>query len=411
MRVRGIYMLKSKLPTAPQGAEQSVWTSAVITYALGFMVVCTVVYLLTVSAAITIPFVIAVCVWYLINALARGLSRLRPAGWQMPRWTCLLVAILFLAGALWSVMDLISRSAAEVVREAPHYQANLERMLPRILALLGLSEEAVKAQDIREYFNLTLIITTLAKTFSGIAGKAMVVTFYTGFLLYEQKFFNRKIIEMIEDRDTEHNVRRILHNIDISIQHYVWVKALISVLTGGLVYLFLLHSGVNFSKFWGLMAFVLNFIPYIGSLLAVVLPSMIALIQFGDVSMFLSVLLGLSVIQIAFGGVVEPRLMGRTLNLSPIMIIFSLGAGWMIWRVPGLFLAVPILVMITITLSQFAHTRPLAVLMTKTGRLDLLDDKSPLPPAEGEDDQPPRKHKRAAIAGKSLRKGKKGGKA
>ncbi len=400
-------MLKEKSPTPPQVADEGVWTSAVTTYALGFMVVCTVVYLLTVSAAITIPFVIAVCVWYLINATARGLSRIRMGGKTMPRFACLFVAILFLAGGLWSVIDLISRSAAEVVREAPHYQANLERMLPKILALLGLSEQ-VTAQDIREYFNLTVIITALAKTFSGIAGKAMVVTFYTGFLLYEQKFFNRKIVEMIEDRDTENNVRRILRNIDISIQHYVWVKALISVLTGLLVYVFLLQNGVNFSKFWALMAFVLNFIPYVGSLLAVILPSMIALIQFDNVSMFLSVLLGLSVIQIGFGLVVEPRMMGRTLNLSPIMIIFSLAAGWMIWRVPGLFLAVPILVMITITLAQFAHTRPLAVLMTKTGRLDIIDDKSPLPPVAGADDgAPPAKVSQKPKA----RKGKKGGKA
>lgn len=400
-------MLKTKNPTPPQVADDGAWTSAVSTYALGFMVVCTVVYLLTVSAAITIPFVIAVCVWYLINAIARGLSRLRFGGKPMPRFVCLFVAILFLAGGLWSVIDLISRSAAEVLREAPHYQANLERMLPKILALIGLSEQ-VTAQDIREYFNLTVIITALAKTFSGIAGKAMVVTFYTGFLLYEQKFFNRKIVEMIEDRDTENNVRRILRNIDISIQHYVWVKALISVLTGLLVYFFLLQNGVNFSKFWALMAFVLNFIPYVGSLLAVILPSMIALIQFDDVSMFLSVLLGLSVIQIGFGLVVEPRMMGRMLNLSPIMIIFSLAAGWMIWRVPGLFLAVPILVMITITLSQFAHTRPLAVLMTKTGRLEIIDDKSPLPPvAGGDDDTPPAKAKQKPKA----KKGKKGGKA
>lgn len=374
--------MSKEAESAPlQAPDDGAWTSAVSTYALGFMVICTVVYLLTVSAAITIPFVIAVCVWYLINAFARGLSRLRPGGVVLPRSVCLFVAILFLAGGLWSVLDLISRSAAEVAREAPHYQANLENMLPRIFAKFGMAEP-VKVQDIREYFDLTFIITALAKTFSGIAGKAMVVTFYTGFLLYEQKFFNRKIMGMIEDPKTEANVRRILHNIDISIQHYVWVKTLISVLTGLLVYFFLVYNGVNFSKFWALMAFVLNFIPYVGSLLAVILPSMIALIQFGDVPTFFSILLGLSVIQIAFGGVVEPRMMGRSLNLSPIMIIFSLGAGWMIWRVPGLFLAVPILVMITITLSQFSYTRPLAILLTKTGRLDLVGSK-PVDDAEG----------------------------
>lgn len=405
-------MTKEKGSVLPAVAEDSAWTSTVSTYALGFMVVCTVVYLLTVSAAITIPFVVAVCVWYLINALARGLSRLPLGTAPMPRAVCLVISILFLAGALWSVMDLISRSAAEVVREAPHYQANLERMLPKIFAMLGF-ETQITVQDIREYFNLTFIITALAKTFSGIAGKAMVVMFYTGFLLYEQKFFNRKIIGMIEDPETETRVRRILRNIDISIQHYVWVKALVSVLTGLLVYAFLMHSGVNFSKFWALMAFVLNFIPYIGSLLAIALPSMIALIQFGDMSMFLSVLIGLSVIQVAFGGFMEPRMMGRTLNLSPIMIIFSLAAGWMIWRVPGLFLAVPILVMITITLSQFPQTRPLAVLLTKTGRLEIVDDTSPLPPAgggdgdgDGDDDAPATKKTKPKASAR-----KKGGKA
>lgn len=338
-------------------------------FALGFIVVCLVVYLLHISAAIMIPFVIALCLWYLINAMARGLSRFKIAGFALPRFWRFFLAIAVLAAGMWFVLTLINHNIRLVMEAVPGYQQNLKAALGSVLAFFNLEEEVLIA-ELQQYLNLTGIVATLAATFTGLAGKSLVVMFYTGFLLYEQRFFDRKIINMIEDKTTENNVRAILKRIDINIQRYIGVKVFISALTGILTYLVLLFYNVDFNQFWGLMAFVLNFIPYIGSLLSIALPSVIALIQFNDLTDFFVIGTILGVIQITLGSIIDPRMLGDSLNISPIMIIFSLAAWGMIWGIPGMFLSIPILAMVVITLGQFPKTRPIAILLSKTGNVD-----------------------------------------
>ncbi|MFN7114885.1 MAG: AI-2E family transporter [Alphaproteobacteria bacterium] len=346
-------------------------------FALGFIVVCLVVYLLHIAAAIMIPFVIAVCLWYLINAIARGMAHLPLGGYKLPRFMCFLMAILSIVVGVWFVLDLINNNMQMVRAAIPQYQQRLEMLLPGLLERVGLEKEAF-IHDLRQYINLTSIFTTLVATFTGLAGKTLVVMFYTGFLLYEQRFFNRKIIGMIEDPETETRVRNILKNIDIKIQRYIWVKVVVSGITGTLTYLTLAYFKVDFNQFWGLMAFVLNFIPYIGSLLAIAMPSIIALIQFGDdLSLVFTIFMALCVIQITLGSIIDPRMLGDSLNISPIMIIFSLAAWGMIWGIPGMFLSIPILAMVVITLGQFPKTRPIAILLSKTGELDRQDAEAP----------------------------------
>lgn len=345
-------------------------------FALGFIVVCLVVYLLHISAAIMIPFVIALCLWYLINAIARGLSRFKIGGFSLPRFWCFFFAIAALAAATWFVLTLINHNIRLVMEAVPGYQQNLRAALAEVLTFLHLEQDALTA-ELQQYINLTGIVTTLAATFTGLAGKTLVVMFYTGFLLYEQRFFNQKIVNMIENKTTEKNVRAILKRIDINIQRYIGVKVFISALTGVLTYLVLLFFKVDFNQFWGLMAFVLNFIPYIGSLLSIALPSIIALIQFNDLTTFFVIAGILGVIQISLGSIIDPRMLGDSLNISPIMIIFSLAAWGMIWGIPGMFLSIPILAMVVITLGQFPKTRPIAILLSKTGNVDAASDEEP----------------------------------
>jgi predicted PurR-regulated permease PerM len=133
---------------------------------------------------------------------------------------------------------------------------------------------------------------------------------------------------------------------------------------------------VYLACFCGLLYLFLHFIPYAGSFLAISLPSIIALIQFGDISSCLFVLGTLGTSHAFLGHVLDPYLMGQNLNLSPIFIISSLAMWGMIWGVPGMFLSIPILAMLTIVLSQFPRTRPIAILMSKTGVIEPRERKS-----------------------------------
>jgi len=120
---------------------------------------------------------------------------------------------------------------------------------------------------------------------------------------------------------------------------------------------------------WGLLIFLLNFIPTVGSIIATIFPAMIALAQSDGYSLFLLVLIGIGVLQIAIGNILEPRLMGSSFNLSPIVILLNLGLWGYIWGIPGMFLCVPFLIILTIILSHFPQTRSIAIILSSDGLL------------------------------------------
>jgi predicted PurR-regulated permease PerM len=113
---------------------------------------------------------------------------------------------------------------------------------------------------------------------------------------------------------------------------------------------------------------LLNYVPYIGSVLSVLLPGAMAMAQFGDANHVLSIMLWLTVVQFAIGNFLDPYIMGNSLNLSPFAILVSLAVWVALWGVPGAFLAVPITAMMTIIFSEFPGTRAVAVLLSQSGK-------------------------------------------
>ena len=142
-------------------------------------------------------------------------------------------------------------------------------------------------------------------------------------------------------------------------------------MTGFGSYLILIMVGVDFAAFWGFLIFLLNYIPTIGSLLGVVFPSVLALVQFGTYTEPLIVLGACSAIQMTIGNFIEPRAMGSTLNVSPLVVILSLVVWGTIWGVVGMFLSVPITVALIIIFASFPATRPIAIILSRDGQVDV----------------------------------------
>lgn len=336
--------------------------------ALGFIVLCLVVYILYVARPLFVPLVVAIGVWYLINAMAKWYYRFNLGAIRIPLRLCFLISILTLIAGIWFVINLISVNMAQVLMAAPSYQANLEAMFVQVLAEFNLNAEPT-IRHMSRYFDLGTIAGDFARAFTGIVGKTLVVLVYVAFLLIEQSTFSEKISRMIEDDKQEKRVREILHNIDVKIRLYLGVKTLMSALTGGLSYLVLRWVGVDFAAFWGLIIFFLNFIPMIGSLVGIILPALLTLVQFDTYTPFVIVSIGLSAIQMSIGNFLDPKTMGDSLNLSPLVILLSLASWGIIWGIPGMFLSIPIMVIVTIVMSQFETTRPIAVMLSKRGQI------------------------------------------
>ncbi len=155
----------------------------------------------------------------------------------------------------------------------------------------------------------------------------------------------------------------------ISLQRYVGIKTLVSLFTGIGSYAVMKPVGLDFAETWGVMAFVLNFILTIGSILEVALPRLLALVQYDTFTPFLIIAGGCGAVQFVIRNIVELSLTGRLINLSPLVVVLFLLFWTSIWGLSGALLSVPITVCGLIVISHFSATRPLAILMSGDGTL------------------------------------------
>lgn len=155
-----------------------------------------------------------------------------------------------------------------------------------------------------------------------------------------------------------------------NIRSYLTIKTLVSLLTGVLSYIVLSLFDVNYPAFWGFIIFLLNYIPTIGSMIGVIFPALLTLVQFDSYLPFLGVTIVLTAVQFTIGNILEPYLMGNRLNLSGLVIIISLAVWGAIWGITGMILSVPLMVILLIILAALPSTRPIAILLSSNGAIE-----------------------------------------
>ncbi len=323
-------------------------------------------YLLHIGRGVLIPLALAVLIWQLINATSERFERVRIAGRELRRWQRILVGAGLAVVALWLFANLVLSNVGAVSASAPTLEANLLALLPRFARLFGLPPPQSVAELVAQ-IDLDVLIRGIAATLAGFVGSLGLVALYVAFMLVEQETFDRKIDALTGDPVKAAATRRVLADIERRVERYLWIKSLMSALTAGLSWIVLALIGCQNASFWALLIFFLNFIPVIGSLVSVAFPALLLLVQFGSFGPFFLGVLGLGIIQVAVGNILEPRLMGSSLNLSPVAILVSLAVWGGLWGVAGMFLCVPITVIAMIVCAHFSATRPFAVLLSADG--------------------------------------------
>lgn len=323
-------------------------------------------YVLWVGKPLLVPLAIAVLVWYGINALSYLFARALFKG--KANWFTLLLALVTIAIGTVVIVNIIQGNIADVRRAAPTYKADLDQWVVRIYDMLGVENMPTLSQFVAQV-DIGPMVANFAGALTGIVGDLALIVVYVGFLLVEQKTFPNKLGRMFPEPDKHREAREVIDNIQNQIQTYIWIKTLVSVVTGLVGYVVLTLVGVDFASFWGFSIFLLNYIPIIGSVVATLFPALLTLIQFDTFTPFLIVGIGLISAQFIVGNVIEPKLMGKSLNLSPLVVLLSLALWGGLWGIPGMFLCVPIMVILLIILSHFSATRPLAVLLSERGEL------------------------------------------
>ena len=327
---------------------------------LGILTVIIVGTVLKFAQATMIPLAIAIILFFVFSPLMSFMEKIR-----IPHILAIIIVIVIFFGFFYLFGLFIYVSVKSFVVELPKYQARFTALLMEI------------SQELFERFNMSPTVLaeinwgrTLQNSLLSVSGSLMnllgnfiMVTLFLIFLLLEKNRFQIKIRKAFHISMSD-RLYLIIKHINDQIGRYLSIKFIISLATGILIYLSLMIIGLDFPIIWGSLAFFLNFIPNIGSAFVVVIIIIMSFIQFyPDMEPILAVSLMVIATQVTLGNILDPRLQGRRLNLSPFLILVSLLVWGWLWGVVGMFLAVPIMAIIKIVCENIPALRPIAILM------------------------------------------------
>ncbi|KJU83803.1 protein belonging to Uncharacterized protein family UPF0118 [Candidatus Magnetobacterium bavaricum] len=325
-------------------------------------------YILFIGKAFFIPLVLGIVLWYLLNTLAGEYAKVRLGKYGMPNWAAFSLSLVTMATIVWAFVALVNSNTSAVMAAAPQYQAKLQHMLQYSYDKLHLRgtpsiENMFAALDVRA------LLSSVAHLFASVAGNMGMIIVYVLLLLLEAHTFDGKLKVLVRDKSRYEDIRAVIHNINQDIRTYIKIKSVISLLTAVFTYAVLRIVGVDFAVFWSLITFLFTYIPTVGAVITVVFPALLALVQFDTIYPFVFVTILLIVIHMFVGNVLEPKMMGKSLNLSPLVIVISLAIWGHIWGITGMFLCVPIMVITSIIMSKFPSTRPIVIMLSEDGKI------------------------------------------
>ncbi len=332
-----------------------------------FLILAVLVVVLIYAQGIIIPFILAILFWFMIRVIKKLLTRL-PFLKKWPQWVLTVISSLILLSFLFLIVQMITMNIKFLSNTLPVYEASVNKITRSINERFNLELSNVLEEFSRD-LNFGEVLSKIFSTLSSLFGNAFTVLIYLIFLLLEEHTFPKKLKAMYPESDRLEKMKSLVSKIDKSVSNYIALKTMSSLLTGFLSFFALLFIGVDAPFFWAFLIFILNFIPSIGSLVATLFPAIFALLQFGDFTQPILVLAIVGVIQIVVGNFIEPRVMGNTMNISPLVVFLTLMLWGLMWGIPGMLLSVPITVILIIIMSEFEATKPIAILLSKNGEI------------------------------------------
>ena len=325
-----------------------------------------IVALLVIGHRLLVPLAIALFIWLLINAIASGLERIPKLGPKMAPWLRTTLASVIILSIIALSAEIIIQSVNQMVARAPEYQERMKEVTQNGLDLVGL-QRVPNFADLFSQLDLQPVLTQLGQAVSAFATDFSLVVIYIVFLLIEQNTFQGKWRAMFKTDEAYENACRPLNRVTASISQYVFIKTLSNLLTAILCWGVMIAVSMDFALFWAFLIFLMGYIPNIGNILSVVAPGLFAVLQYESLVTVGVVVVGIMAMSGFVGYVVEPRMLGRTLNISPLVILISLTVWGAIWGVMGMILSVPIMVSLMIVFSVFPGTRPVAIWLSENG--------------------------------------------
>lgn len=350
----------------------------IVSFAAATISVWIIGYMLIAGRGLLIPIVIAIFIWHLLNTINVSVKNLPMIGPRLPPWLSMVSALLIVCALVKILIEIITNNVNEVIIASSRYQENLKGIFNNIDQYFNF-QLMQKFDSFLQSISVQNTLVNIYGVFTAITSSAVLIIFYVVFLFVEQHFFRQKMNALFPNHTHRELVNNILNHIVRDTQTYLGLKTFLSLITATASWIIMKYVGLDFAEFWALLIFFLNFIPNIGAIIATTFPALLALIQFESWWPFFIMTSGIVGIQFVIGNLVEPRYLGKSLNVSPLIILFALALWGSIWGILGMFLSVPITVMMMIVFAHFDKTRPIAILLSQDGYIKKAYEKIPRP--------------------------------
>jgi AI-2 transport protein TqsA len=345
-------------------ADKSSTTNKFTQTSLVIVATVAILFVLKVSRDVAVPLVFSFFCFLLFSPLLRRMDKLHIPSFLSVTFVMALLLLLFLLTGWFIVMTVDS-----LIRLIPFYAdkvVSLDRLLSgSVSAFIELPEGASFLAILPvNWSNLAISsLTSISNKFFSFTKVAMVVYIFFLFLLLERQSIIPKVLAAAPKRGMRAAV--MFERITRQVSKYLLLKAVISAFTGVFFFLTAVMTGLDLPILWGVLAFIFNFIPSVGSVIVTALTILMALIQFAPVwSNVLWVAVLTISTQTILGNIIDPRLQGGQLNLSPFVILVSLSVWGFIWGVPGMFIAVPLTSVLQILCANIKSLRAVAILIS-----------------------------------------------
>jgi AI-2 transport protein TqsA len=343
----GIEKIKAREAAMRLRLEQNWISTAAVTVLAAVAIGFTLAY----ARSVLIPFVLALFIKQMVKPLIDWqMYRLR-----MKRIAAVLVTLVFVLLIFTGLCFFFASTVSTIAGKAADYGDKFVAMLEMLTEKLensgfGIQKEQVSNEILQQLKNkIPSFISTSFGTLMGFVTNSFLVAIFLMFLL--AGYNPDKIPE------------GIYADISNQISKYLSIKFAVSLMTGLIVWTILNIFNLELASFFGMLVFILNFIPNLGSIVATFLPLPIALAQYESPLMMAAVVIIPGAVQITIGNIVEPKLMGRGLSLHPVTILLALSFWGLLWGITGMLLAAPITAIIRIVMMRFETLRPLGLLM------------------------------------------------
>jgi len=355
------------------------------TWLMGIIAFAVVLFLLVQAKFILIALAIAIILFSLTADAINSISQLRIGNFRIANWLASIVAVALIASGLLTLAGLVISQINTVLSTTLSYTDDAQRAVAQMFSWMGEDVEASVLATVRS-IEISSYLRSAAGQAGTILSQVVLIILFVGFLFAERVWFGTKLENLMEDQAKARRISAIMGSIIRRVNRYLLVKALISTVTGIAIFLLLRVFSLEFAVAMGLLTFVLNFIPSVGSIIATLIVTLVAYIQVPEpqTAVLIFVLAGMT--QFLLGNVIDPMLMGKTLRLSSFGIIISLAFWGAVWGIPGMFLAVPFMVSAMIICSHIPAARPVAVLLSREG---LPEEEFPLTIQQRDDEADP----------------------